>query len=151
MQTLQNVTIASLYLEPGQFLWYQWICDHKNDSIISWYIFTKELIAHYGDKKRNTFFSQLVNFKQKGLVKWHIKQFQQLSLRVKNILEDNFLDLFIGTLKDKIQHEACLLEPSSLENDFMMERKVESKNMLTNTRNTTSNAYRENGVPSNKP
>ena len=64
--TLQKVTIASLYLEPDQFVWYQWICDCKNDSIISWYIFTKELIAHYGDINRNTFFSQLENLKQKG-------------------------------------------------------------------------------------
>ena len=34
----------------------------------------------------------------------------------------------------------------------MMERKVESKNMVVDTRNTTSNTYRENGVPySNQP
>ena len=26
---LQNVTIASLYLEPEQFVWYQWLCEHK--------------------------------------------------------------------------------------------------------------------------
>ena len=83
--TMQTVTIASLYLEPDQFVWYQWICDHKNESIISWSIFTEELIAHYGDINSNTFFIQLVNLKQKGLVTDHIKQFQQLSLRVKNI------------------------------------------------------------------
>ena len=42
--TMQKVTIASiasLYLEPDQFVWYQWICDPKNDSIISWYILIK--------------------------------------------------------------------------------------------------------------
>ena len=33
----------------------------------------------------------------------------------------------------------------------MMERKVESKNMAMTTRNTTSNTYRENDVPSNQP
>ena len=54
--TLQKVTIASLYLEPDQFVWYQWLCDTKNDSIISWSIFTKELIPHYGDINSNTFF-----------------------------------------------------------------------------------------------
>ena len=32
--TLQKVTIASLYLEPDQFVWYQWLCDRKNDPII---------------------------------------------------------------------------------------------------------------------
>ena len=29
--TMQKVTIASLYLEPDQFVWYQWICDHKRN------------------------------------------------------------------------------------------------------------------------
>ena len=61
--TLQKVTTASLYLEPGKFVWYQWICDPKEDSIISCYIFTKEFIAHYGDINSNTFFIQLVNLK----------------------------------------------------------------------------------------
>ena len=28
--TQQKVTIASLYLEPPQFVWYQWLCDRKN-------------------------------------------------------------------------------------------------------------------------
>ena len=73
--TFQNVTIASLYLELDQFVWYQWLCDRKNDSIISWSIFIEELIAHYGDINNNTFFIQLVNLKQKSLVTKHIKQF----------------------------------------------------------------------------
>ena len=106
--TMQKLTISSLYLEPDQFVWYQWLCDCKKESIISWSIFIKELIAHCGDINSNTFFSQLVNLKKKGPVTEHIKQFQQLSLRVKNISEYNLLDLFIGTLKDNLQHEAPL-------------------------------------------
>ena len=85
VSTMKKVTIASLYLESYQFVWYQWICDRKKDSIISWSIFTEELIAPYRDINNNTFFIQLVNLKKKGLVTKHIKQFQQLSLRVKNI------------------------------------------------------------------
>jgi hypothetical protein len=57
----------------------------------------EELIS-YHDDKNNTLFTQLVNLKQKGLVVEHIQQFQKLSLRVKNIPTDNFLDLFMGTL-----------------------------------------------------
>ena len=147
---MQKVTIASLYLEPDQFVWYQWFCDRKNDSIISRSIFIEYLIAHYGDINRNTFFSQLANLKQKGSVTNHIKQFQQLSLRVNNISEDNLLYLFIGTLKGNIQHEVCLFEPSSLEKDLMMARKVENKNMAMTTRKAFSNTYRENNVPSSK-
>ena len=109
------------------------------------------MIAHYGDINRNTIFIQLINLKQRGLVTEHIKQFQQLSIRVKNISEDNLLDLFIRTLKDNIQHAVHLFEPSSLEKDFMMERKVGSKNMVMTTRNNIPNTYIENDVPSNQP
>ena len=109
------------------------------------------MIACYRDINNNAFFSQLVNLKKKGPITKHIKQFQQLSLRVKNISEDNLLDLFIKTLKDNIQHEVHLFEPSYLEKAFMMTRKVESKNMVVATRNTTSNTYRENGAPSSNP
>jgi hypothetical protein len=144
--TLQKVTLASLYLENDQFVWYQWICERKKDSIISWSIFMDELIAHYGDIKRNTFFSQLINLQQRGPITEHIQQFQKLSLRVKNILEDNLLDLFMGTLKESIQHEVHLFEPKSLEHAFSMERKVESKNMAT--RRVVTNNYRENHAPS---
>ena len=144
---LQKVTIASLYLELEQFVWYQWLCEQKNDTIISWSIFTEELIS-YHDDKNNTFFSQLVNLKQKGLVAEHIQQFQKLSLRVKNIPTDNLLDLFMGTLKDNIQHELCIIEPTSLEMTFKLARGVESKNMAMTTKRFPSNPYRENNAPS---
>ena len=108
------------------------------------------MIAHYGDINSKTFFRQLVNLKQKGLVTDYIKQFQQLSLRVKNISEDKLLYLFIGTLKYNIQHEVCLFEPSSLEKASMMARKV-NKNMEITTRNSFSNTYREISVPYSKP
>ena len=95
----------------------------------------EELIS-YHDDKNNTFFSQLVNTKQKGLVAEHIQQFQKLSLRVEGIADDKVLDLFIGTLKDNIQHEVCIFEPASLEKAFMVARKVESKNLVMDTRRT---------------
>jgi hypothetical protein len=60
----QKVRIASLYLEPNQFMWYRWICSRK--SLVTWTIFTEEMITHYEDTMSNTFFSQLINLKQKG-------------------------------------------------------------------------------------
>jgi hypothetical protein len=51
----QKVRIASLYLEPNQFVWYRWLCSLK--SLVTWTIFTKEMIAHYEDTRSNTFFS----------------------------------------------------------------------------------------------
>ena len=38
---MQKVTIASLYLEPDQFIWYQCLCDCKKEFIISYSIFTE--------------------------------------------------------------------------------------------------------------
>ena len=126
-------------------MWYQRICDSKKDSIVSWFIFTDELIAHYGDIKSNTF-SPLLNFRQRGPITEYINQFQKLGLRVKNIPKGNLLDFFIGTSKESIQHEVCPFEPKSLENDFSLERKVESKNM--DTRRASTNTYREGNVSS---
>jgi hypothetical protein len=60
------------------------------------------------------------------------------------------IDVFIGTLKDNIQHEVCLWEPKSLENAFRVARNVESKNMAMATRRTNHNIYRENNSPSSK-
>jgi hypothetical protein len=109
------------------------------------------MIEHYEDKMRNTFFNQLININQKGSIAEHIENFQRLNIKVTNIPNENLIDVFIGTLKDKIQHEVILWEPKSLENVFRVARKVESKNMAMATRRTTPNIYQENNVPSSKP
>ena len=92
----------------------------------------------------NYFFIQLTHLRKKGPVMEHIQQFQKLSLRVNDIPEDRLLDLFIGTLKDNIQHEVRLFEPTSLEMAFRMARKVGSEIMAMTTKRFPSNAYREN-------
>jgi hypothetical protein len=50
----------------------------------------KEMIAHYEDTRRNTFFSQLINLKQKGSVTGHIENFQRLNIKVTNIPNEHF-------------------------------------------------------------
>jgi hypothetical protein len=144
----QKVQIASLYLEPNQFVWYRWLCSRK--SLVTWTIFTEEMIEHYEDTRSNTFFSQLINLKQKGSVTKHIEKFQRLNIKVTNIPDEHLIDVFIGTLKDNIQHEVLLWEPKSLENAFRVARNVESKNMAMATRRTNPNIYRENNAPSSK-
>ena len=121
-------------------MWYQWLCECKNDFIISWPIFTEELISYYEDIKSNSFFSQLISIRQKGTVVEHIQQLQKL----KNILDSNLLDLFMETLEENIQLEVRLLEQESLENAFRVARKVESKNMAT--RRATANTYKQHNV-----
>ena len=64
---------------------------------------------------------------------------------------DKLLDIFIGTLKDNIQHEVFLFKPTSLEKDFMVARKVKSKNIAMAIKRTNYNTYRENSVPSSNP
>ena len=54
VQLLQKVCIASSYLEPDQFLWFEGLCSCKQ--LVMWSIFMEEMIAHYEDTKSNTFF-----------------------------------------------------------------------------------------------
>jgi len=104
----------------------------------------EEMIAHYEDTKNNTFFSQLINLKQKGLVGEHIEDFQKLNISVTNILEEHRIYVFIGTLKDKIQHEVRILECDSLEKAFRLAKKIECKIMAT--RKPTTHFYKEGSV-----
>jgi hypothetical protein len=113
---------VSLYLEPNQFVWYQSICSRK--SLVTWTIFTEEMIAHYEDTRSNTFFNQLINLKQKGLVAELIENFQKLNIKVIDILDEHLIDFFIGNLKDNIQHQVRLWEPKSLENVFRVARNM---------------------------
>ena len=55
VKNTQKVRIATLYLEPNQFIWYQWLSSRKQ--IVTWVIFMEEMITQYEDTKRNTFFS----------------------------------------------------------------------------------------------
>jgi hypothetical protein len=110
----------------------------------------EEIIAHYEDTRSNTFFSQLINIKQKGLVTDHIENFQRLNIKVTNIPDEHLIVVFIGTLKDNIQHEVRLWEPKSLDNGFKVARNVESKNMAMATRRTNPNIDRENNISSSK-
>ena len=64
VKNTQKLCISTLYLEKNTFVWYRWLCSRKK--IATWSIFTKEMIAHYEDTKRNNFFFQLINLKQKG-------------------------------------------------------------------------------------
>jgi len=43
----------------------------------------KEMIAHFEDTKRNTFSSQLISIKQKGLMAEHIEDFQKIEYKGK--------------------------------------------------------------------
>ena len=103
---LQKVCIASNYLEPNQFLWYKGLYSHK--PLVTWSIYTEEMITHYEDTKSNTFLSQWINLKQKGSMVEHIEDFQKLNIRVKNVPEEHRINLFIGSLKDNIQHHIRL-------------------------------------------
>jgi hypothetical protein len=145
----QKVRIVSLYLEPNQFVWYRWLFSCK--SLVTWTIFTEEMIAHYEDTRSNTFFSQLISIKQKGSVVEKIENFQRLNINVTYIPDEHLIDVFIGNLKDNIQHEVHLWEPKSLENAFRVARNVESKNMAMATIRTTPKIYQESNVPSSKP
>ena len=54
-----------------------------------------------------------------------------MNIRVTDIPQEHRIDLFIGTLKDNIQHEVRVLEPDSLEKAFRLARKIDCKIMAT--------------------
>ena len=102
------------------------------------------MIVHYEDTKSNTFFSQLINLKQKGSIVEHIEDFQKLDIRVTNIPKEHRISVFIETLTDNIQHKAILLELDSLEKEFRLARNIESK--IMETRKLIIHIYKDGNV-----
>ena len=78
----------------------------------------------------------------------HIEDFQKLNIWVIDIPEEHRIDVFIGNLKDNIQHEVRVWEPDSLEKAFRLERKIECKIMAT--RKPTTHFYKEGGVATHR-
>ena len=142
VQNTQKVRIATLHLEQNTFVWYRWLCSRKK--IVTWSIFMEKMIARYEDTKNNTFFSQLINLRQKGSVVEHIEDFQKLNIRIIDIPEEHRIDVFKGTLKDNIQHELRLWEPNTLEKAFRLARKIERKIMVR--RKPTTHNYKYGSV-----
>ena len=70
----------------------------------------------------------------------HIEDFQKLNIRVKDIPEEQNINVFIGILKDNIQHEVCLWEHDSFEKAFRLARKRERK--ISATRKLTTHNYK---------
>ncbi|KAH9327072.1 hypothetical protein KI387_007250, partial [Taxus chinensis] len=80
--------------------------DHKKNGLsVTWTFFTEELQLHYSSSVSENYFSQLAKLRQTRLVKDYVHQFQNLSLRVDNIMEGNLNELVLGGLKDHIEHE----------------------------------------------
>ena len=71
-----------------------------------------------------------------------------MNIRVTDIPVEHRIDVFIGTLKDNIQHEVCLWEPDSLEKAFSLARKIERKIMATRT--PTTHNYKDGSVSTPK-
>lgn len=105
------------------------VFSHK--SLVTWTFFIEEMIAHYESTKRNTLFIQLRNLKQRGSIAEKIEKFRRLNIKVTDIPKEHLMDVFTGTLKDKIQNEVRIWEPKLLENAFRVVRNVKGKIMVT--------------------
>ena len=74
----------------------------------------------------------------------HIEDFQKLNIRVNDIPNKQRIDVFIGSLKDSIQHKVPLWQPDSLEEAFRLARNIESR--IMETRNPTTRNYKYGSV-----
>ena len=54
----------------------------------------------------------------------HIEDFHKLNIRGTDIPEEDKIDVFIGNLKDNIQHEVKVWESDSLEKTLRLARKI---------------------------
>ena len=68
-----------------------------------------------------------------------------MSLRLKYLLDDKLLDLFMPSLKESIQHEVILFKLKSMDKDLNVAKRLEGKSMVT--RRVSIDTYRERNIP----
>ena len=72
----------------------------------------EEMIAHYEDTRRDTFFIHLINLKQKGSIVECIENFQRLNIKVTNIPDEHMIDVFIGNLRIPFNMSLSFVKPN---------------------------------------
>jgi len=90
---LQKVCIASSCLEPDQYLWYKGLCSRKK--LVTWSIFTEEMIAHYEDTKSNTFFRETPQQLEEKREKGFCYKVESKIMATRNSTHHNYKDISV--------------------------------------------------------
>ena len=85
---LQKICITSSYLEEDQFLWYKGLCSRKQ--LVTWSIFTEEIIAHYENTKRNTFIRATPQQLKEKKIKRALLQVESKIMATRNSTPHNY-------------------------------------------------------------
>ncbi|KAF7828429.1 Ty3/gypsy retrotransposon protein [Senna tora] len=107
----QKIQVASFHMEGPAYKWYKWICQNKPN--LTWNEFLDELLLRFGFTLYENPKTALKQLTQTDSVESYHAQFEALSTRVAGLSEDWLVNMFVGGLKEYLQYEVQLADPTT--------------------------------------
>ncbi|CAM8940485.1 unnamed protein product [Rhodiola kirilowii] len=139
----QKLTVATFYLGGEALRWYQWL--YSTQQLGTWERFATDVAARFGPPAYYKPELVIQKLLQIGPVATYISEFETLSTRTPGLTHENLLIRFMARLKDEIQTELILLNPTNLRMAMGMARVAEHKV------NTMKSWHAKSYLPRNYP
>ncbi|KAF7810997.1 scopoletin glucosyltransferase-like [Senna tora] len=107
----QKIYLASFHMEGPAYAWYKWVCQNQPD--LTWDEFLAALLNRFGStlyENPKTALKQLI---QVNDVAEYQDKFEALSTRISGLSEDWLVSMFVGGLKEYLQYEVMLAQPTT--------------------------------------
>ncbi|VFQ92985.1 unnamed protein product [Cuscuta campestris] len=117
---------VALMLEGPAADWFRW---RMNAGLIDdWHDFTRKFKLRFDPLHFVDYIGQLAKLRQTTGVMEYQTEFERILLQhVTGASEETLISLFHAGLKQHLQHEICLLKPTSLSDSFALARELEAK------------------------
>ena len=127
-----QVLYATGLLEGGAKTWWRFICQRlertpEHELLMDWSYFHDELIARFRAVNATRHArDKMASLRQEGSVRTYAHKFQELSMQIPNVHDEELLDRFVRGLKPRTRMEVTMREPSTFDEAVKLADRMDS-------------------------
>ncbi|XP_050895481.1 uncharacterized protein LOC127102109 [Lathyrus oleraceus] len=119
--------------------WYQWM--FHNLLLSTWDAFIKDLEVRFGPSAYDNHQQALFKLKQTTTVTDYQREFERLCNRVNGLSPTAIIDCFVSGLKNHIQNELAIHQPTSISQAIGLAKLIESKTLASRPYQTNPSKF----------
>ena len=99
----------------------------EENPCLDWEKFKRAFFDRFGEQFSRNLFMQLKMLRQEGSVDEFVEEFEMVASQISSMMDDQYLGLFVGGLREEVMMEVQILEPTTQYKAISMARNVERK------------------------
>ena len=135
----QRLAHVAGYMQGDALGWYQWM--FHNLLLSTWDAFIKALEVRFGPSAYDNHQQALFKLKQTTTVTDYQREFERLCNRVNGLSPTAIIDCFISGLKNHIQNELAIHQPTSISQAIGLAKLIESKTLASRPYQTNPSKF----------